>query len=173
MGMLPGVAGAPSHPPGSCGTQAGGSGIHPAELGSGSSGLGGRRAGLPAEGCSARVSRGWVCSPGGAGGYPDCSCWRRAGWLRRMRRSSQRQLGTETAVKDKGQRHGAMSDPAFLALRISTNHPLARITQFPKLSHYKHFQGVRRRAASVCPFVRNHVLSALGALVSIFNTTPS
>lgn len=47
-GMRPMWSGAPSHPPGSCGTQAGGSGIHPAELGSGSSGLGGRRAGLPA-----------------------------------------------------------------------------------------------------------------------------
>lgn len=41
-------AGAPSRPPGSCGTQAAGAGIHPAELGSGSSGLGGKRAGLPA-----------------------------------------------------------------------------------------------------------------------------
>lgn len=40
------AAGAPSHRPGSCGIQAAGAGIHPAELGSGSSGLGGRRAGL-------------------------------------------------------------------------------------------------------------------------------
>jgi hypothetical protein len=46
MGMLPAEAGAPTHLPGSCGTQAGESGIHPVELGSGSSGLGGRKAGL-------------------------------------------------------------------------------------------------------------------------------
>lgn len=48
MEMWPEEAGAPSRPPGSCGTQAAGAGIHPAELGNGSSGLGGKRAGLPA-----------------------------------------------------------------------------------------------------------------------------
>ena len=46
MGTPPAGAGAPSHPPGSCGTQADGSGIPLAALGSASSGLGGRRAGL-------------------------------------------------------------------------------------------------------------------------------
>lgn len=46
MEMQPEVSGAPSHRPGSCGIQAAGAGIHPAELGSGSSGLGGKRAEL-------------------------------------------------------------------------------------------------------------------------------
>lgn len=48
MGMLPAWAGAPSRPPGPGGTSAGRSGIRPAELGSGSSGRGGRKAGRPA-----------------------------------------------------------------------------------------------------------------------------
>lgn len=95
MGMLP--AGAPPHPPGSCGTRAGGSGIHPAELGDGSSGPGGR-AGLPAGRRSARGSQGWGCSPGGAGGCPGCSCRRRgASWLWRTRTSSLRWLETGIA----------------------------------------------------------------------------
>lgn len=103
MGMLLAGAGTPSHPPGSCGRRAGGSGIHPAEPGSGSSGLGGRGVGLPAGWRSARGSRGWGCSPGGAGGCPGCPVRRRtADWPRRMRTSSPRQPETGIAARHKG-----------------------------------------------------------------------
>lgn len=102
MGTLPAWAGAPSRPPGPCGTSAGRSGIHPVEPGSGSSGLGGRKAGLLAGRHSARVSRGWGCSPGGAGDCPGCSCWRRrAGWLWRTTTSSPKQLETGIAARHK------------------------------------------------------------------------
>lgn len=97
MGKVPAGAGAPNHRPGPCGTPAGASGFRPAVRGSGSSGLGGRRAGPLAGRCCARGSQGWGCSRGAAGAHPGCYGPQRAGWRRRTRMSSQTQLETGTA----------------------------------------------------------------------------